>query len=239
MPRRLKRILFAGLAVAAILIAVAIGFRAPLLEAVLSTALRARGVANVALSVTDVGPTQTRISDVRLAFPDPPGATLVIDDVRLLYTPGDILNGRLGAVALDGLRLDLDLTDKTAETAPPAPFPFTWPGTGATSLRDLPALPPLTVTDARITAATQLGPVRIRGEGALHTSRETMAGRATFTFAGPGTLVHGTAEAEITADGGLAGSVQIARGSVEMNDLHLKGLTGDGAFSVRPGARPR
>jgi len=94
----------AGLLVAAILALIA--FRATLAEALLTSRLAALGVPAPRLAVESLKLDRAVITDITLGAE----GELRADAVTITYRPGALLSGQLDEVAIDGLRLRLDLS---------------------------------------------------------------------------------------------------------------------------------
>ena len=226
MSRRLGLViaLTVGLVLAALVF-----FRAAILQAVIQERLRAYGVADGTLQITAVGLRETRIADLRLGADD----ELEAGELRILYRPGDLLQGRIEAIAIDGLVLRLDLTGG----APPLGSlqPFAAGGGGGAPAR----LPAITFSNSRIEAQTPLGAItgHIEGE-AWSEAPGTSAAVVSFDLAGGQGRLRGAFDVARAPDGTVTGNLVLEDGTLALPGAELAGLAGEAAFTLAQGRPP-
>ncbi|MDH3230457.1 MAG: hypothetical protein OEN55_11755, partial [Alphaproteobacteria bacterium] len=105
----LRRLMISVALVAGLIAIAALGliaFRVALAEALLSSQLASLGIPGVRLTVAALDLRHMVVTDIALGD----DAELRVDAVTLTYRPGALLAGRLEDVAIDGARLQLDLT---------------------------------------------------------------------------------------------------------------------------------
>ena len=146
-----RRILIYSMLGLGLLLAGLFVFRAALVEALLADALATQGVAVRALSVAEVGLDEIHIADLRLGA----GGELDVRSLRIAFEPAALLRGEIAHVTAEGLVLHLDLSGAAPPLGSLQPLVA---GAGAGGGSPGP-LPELELRDARIEAATPLGPV--------------------------------------------------------------------------------
>ncbi len=134
--------LLLGLALAALF-----GFRTAIVELVIVDRLAARGIVVGALEVAEIGLGEMRIEGLRLGARD----ELAARELRIAYEPGDLVQGRIETIAIEGLVLKLDLT---GAAAPLGSLQALLEGEDGAAPRPLPAI---VMNGSRIEAETPLG----------------------------------------------------------------------------------
>ena len=127
--------LFLGLAFAALFV-----FRTAVVELAVAGRLSAQGIVVGAIDVTEIGLGEMRIEGLRLGTRD----ELAARELRIAYELGDLVQGRVETVAIEGLVLKLDLT---GAAAPLGSLQALLEGEGGAAPG---ALPAFVVTDGRI-----------------------------------------------------------------------------------------
>ncbi len=161
MRRRTRLVLAVSLIAAVVGAAALVGFRAVLVESLLTAGLAAQGVSAPRLAVADVGWRTSRIVDVRLGDAD----EVSLHELRLDYGLGGLLAGRLDRVTATGLAIALDLTGAGPVLGSLQPLL----SRGRPGDRDAAAgaIPNMEIADLRVTARTALGLLTAIGSGRL------------------------------------------------------------------------
>ncbi len=205
--------------------AVTLAFRAPLLEILLHSALTYRQVPGVELKVESVTSSETAISGLTLGLVQEVKAAKVI----VAYDPLGLLAGQIQSVVLDGVRLKLDLR---GNDPPLGSLQFLLAGGGSES-RAAPALPPVSLRDARLMALTPLGPVSGMIEGELRPDEEGALNAALrFDFQGEIGRLRGGLEAVRASGGKTLASLILEDGALALPGAELRGLRGGGTLSA-------
>ncbi len=206
-------------------LALVLVYRAPILESLLNAALTYREVPG-ALSVESVSLNRTAIADVSLGAAD----EVQVERVTLTYGLPGLLAGRLQGLAVDGLRLKLDLRDG----APPlGSLQNLAAGGDGGDAQAVPALPPITLRNARVEAWTPLGPIAGRVEGTLNPGAEGgFDATLRFDLQGEAGRLRGMMTATQAAEGSSRARFDLADGAINLPGAELRGLQGDGSFSL-------
>jgi hypothetical protein len=208
----------------------AVAFRAAILEAALKQQLVVRGVAVGALRVEGVGLREMRIADLRLGAEDEVSARAL----RVTYDPVEVLRGKIGRVAIEGLSVKLDLTGEAPPLGSLQPL-LEGPGDGPAG-----ALPVLELSAGRIAAKTPLGPMTAHIDGEAW-SEDAGALAAAFGFAlegEPGRL-RGAFDVTRAADGSATGNLVIEDGALALPGAEIGGLLGEASYGLAPDRAPR
>ncbi len=223
-------VLLGGLASAAVL------FRVPLAEAVIENRLAAYGLDSLRLQIASLGREQALVVAVTAGEND----ELQARSVAIRYDLARLFDGApldaLEEVVIEGLTLRLDLT---GQGPPLGSLQELLAGDRDQAGDTLPKLPPVTLQDARIEAATPLGQIAATLEGMLG---PTADGRITTSLAlsaegGPGQL-EGTLYAEAGPDGTATGSLVLDEGRLQVtpaegaSPLAVEDLSGALAFTL-------
>ncbi len=162
MRRRVRVALVIGLTTALVAVAGLFVFRIAVLEALLTTAMRAKGVPAPQLSVVELSWGSNRIDDIRFGQ----AGEVTVRSLRLDFTPSGLLVGRLERVAIDGLSVTLNLTGDGPALGSLQPL-LSGGGNGGGESTPLPSL---SLTDFHIEAQLPEGLVRATGEGQVQTT---------------------------------------------------------------------
>ncbi len=223
-------LLTGGLLLAAV--ALSFTFRAPLLEVLLRSALVYRDVPGADLTVESVTLSETTITGLGLGAADEVRAAKVI----VAYTPSGLVAGRIESVVLDGVRLKLDLR---GGKPPLGSLQNLAAGGEPEAETAAPALPPITLSDARVEVLTPIGPVTGRLEGVVRPDEDgTLKAALQFDLRGEAGRLRGELTGVRTPEGTTEASVTLADGALSLPGAELRGLRGGGAFSVT-GAIPQ
>jgi len=227
MFRRLVIFLVAGLGFA---LAGLYLFRAAAVEALIVSELAARGVPLGSLSVTRVGLDELRIADLSLGA----NGELRARALHLSYEPAALLRGEIETVAVAGLILRLDLTG----TAPP--LGSLQALLAAKSDGGAPGpLPVIEFSDARIEAATPIGPITATLDGeAWSEDAGEIAGAFSFTLASGQGQLAGAFDLSRTAAGAMTGNLVVEDGVVHLPGAEAAGLLGEARYASAPGQPP-
>ena len=222
MRRLVQAALILG-ALAATAAALAIVFRAPLLEAVLREALAARGLPAARLTVEQVDWRQLTIADLALGTQ----GELKVRSAAIGYDPRDLVAGRIETLALDGAALTIDLTGR----GPPlGSLHALLSGDGGEDAGEdageapAPHFPAVVLRDGRLTLLTPHGPVY--GSMAAHLTPAAgggIQGSLTFDLAGAGGRLRGHAEAARSPAGRTQGVLVVNDGSLTLPGPKLGG----------------
>lgn len=136
--------------------------RAALAERVIGRALADRGVSSISFSVGFIGLRSISLSDIVVGDPSDPDAAA--GSVTVTYSPGELLSGEVRSVEVEEAKLHVTLTREGLSLGSLDPL---LQGESGGRL----VLPPISVRDAALTAATPYGefifsgPVSVRPEG--------------------------------------------------------------------------
>lgn len=162
MRRRVRFALAIGLATAIVAVAGLVVFRISIVEALVTTAMRAKGIPAPRLSVVELDWGRGRIDDIRLGQ----AGEMTVRSLRLDFSLSGLLAGRLERVSVDGLTVILNLTGDDPPLGSLQPLL-----SGGGGRRDEPTpLPPLSLTDFHIEAQMPAGLVRATGDGQIQTA---------------------------------------------------------------------
>ena len=152
----------AGVGVLLLLFAAGLGWlwaeRAALAERVIGQALADRGIAPVSFSVGFIGLRSISLSDIAIGNPDAPDAAA--SSVSVNYSLGELLSGDVRSVEVGNASLHLVLTDSGLSLGALDPL---LQGGGGGGLR----LPPISVGNAEIVAATPYGDFTFEGPASV------------------------------------------------------------------------
>ncbi len=217
--------LLLGLALAALFV-----FRTAVVELVIADRLAARGVVVGALEVAEIGLGDMRIEGLRLGARD----ELAARELRIAYQPGDLVQGRIEQVSIEGLVLKLDLTGAAAPLgslqalldgeagAPPGP------------------LPAIVVTDGRIEAETPLGPATADLDGeAWSEAPGAIAAVLAFRLEGEPGRLQGAFDLTRAPDGTMTGNLVLEDGALALPGAEIGGLQGEATYGLFPDRAPR
>ncbi|MEE8499129.1 MAG: hypothetical protein V3S27_01050, partial [Kiloniellales bacterium] len=218
-------VLIVGLALAALVF-----LRTAVVEAVLKDQLAARGIVVGGISVTEVGLGEMRIEGLRLGARD----ELAARELRIAYEPGDLVQGRIETIAIEGLVLELDLTGAAAPLGSLQPLVANREG-GAPG-----PLPVIQLSDARIEAATPFGPVTAALDGeAWPEDTGEIAGAFSFTLESAQGRLTGAFDLNRTAAGAITGYLVVEDGVLSLPGAEAAGLLGEAGYALIPGRPPK
>ncbi len=165
MARHAVRFLFGLLILVLVLAAAAYVYRVPLAQTVLLRHLEGIGVPGVRLTVAEVEADGVALSDISAGE----AGEISVKSVRVRYSLADLLEPRVERVEIEGLSLSLDLSEGAALFGSLQPFIDGFePEPGSAPL------PQVRLSDARVNAATPLGPATLFLNGTL---QEETSGR--------------------------------------------------------------
>jgi hypothetical protein len=205
-------------------------FRAAAVEALIVNELATRGVAVGGLSVTRVGLDELHIADLSLGT----NGELRARALQLFYEPAALLRGEIETVAVAGLILRLDLTG----TAPP--LGSLQALLAAKSDGDAPGpLPVVEFSDARIEAATPIGPITATLDGeAWSEDAGEIAGAFSFNLESAQGRLIGAFDLTRTASGAMTGNMVVEDGLLRLPGAEAAGLLGEARYALVPGRLP-
>ncbi len=222
-----------GLAVAVAVGALAalVVFRTVVVRALLIGWLAASGVPEPELVVKEVELDHVRIDDVRLGR----DAALRAARVTLWYDPQDLLRGTLGEVEISGLRARAKVSEKGISFAG-------LEGIGAAPAASRARLPiaALVLADARLEAATPLGPVTARFDGRMTTDPQgpILANIALALESRYGEVV-GSLNVSMEDWRNMTVQIAIDRGRLDLPFAKAATLDGEATFGLRNGRLER
>ena len=233
MARRLVIISLAilGLIVTALLV-VAI-FRLQLAETGLRYVLRLQRIPGANLTVSKIGFDETRIENFTVGDRGELRARTLI----LRYDAERALEGKLSAIEIDGLALQVDVTGEgpllgslqrlLPEKKNQGPDRG---GTEPPSPKSLPKIPldGLTLTDARIEALTPLGPAALQIEADLkQRDSDALEAEASLRLRSSFAELTAAVEAAMTPAGTATAKAILSKGNVSTNGFQMDGLAGN------------
>ncbi len=219
-----------GLIVAALFV-VAI-FRLQLAETGLRYVLRLQQIPGANLTVSKIGVDETRIENFSVGDRGELRARTIV----LRYDAERALEGKLSAIEIDGLALQVDVTGEgpllgslqrlLAGTKRQAPDDKRADSPSPKSLPSIP-LDSLILTDGRIEALTPLGPAALQLEADLkQQDSNTLQAAASLRLRSAFAKLAAGIEASMTPAGNLTVEATISEGSAKINDLSSNGLEG-------------
>lgn len=209
-------------------LALVLVYRAPILDSLLNAALTYQEVPG-GLTVESVSLNRTAIADVSLGAAN----EVQVERITLTYDLPGLLAGRLKGLAVDGLRLRLDLRGGAPPLGSLQSLASGGDGGGAQAA---PALPRITLREARIDALTPLGPIAGWVEGTLNPGAEGGFDAALrFDLQGEAGRLRGTMTATHTAGGSSRARFDLTDGAISLPGAELRGLRGGGSFSLAGG----
>jgi len=226
-----RRVLVALSAIAVVVLLVgggAVAFRLPLAEAVLRRGLAAEGIERASFTIAELGLHGARLTSIALGRED----EAEVADLRLTYTPESLLAGRVDSVAVDSLRLKLDLTGR----APPlGSLQGLLAATGGPAVGAAPQYPLVRLKDARIAAATPAGALTatLSGEVAPLGDGRLRAALDVALAAALGARVTGKLTAEGDPGGDLSGALSVSDGALTLAATEAAGAQGEIRFRLQ------
>lgn len=171
MLRTWKTRLAAVAAVLLLVLAIGLGWlwaeRAALAERVIGKALADRGIAPVSFSVGFIGLRSISLSDIVIGDPEAPDAAA--SNVSVNYSLGELLSGEVRSVEVGDASLHVALTDGGLSLGTLDPLLQGGGSTGALTL------PPISVDNAEIVAATPYGKFTFEGPASVMPEGDAIA----------------------------------------------------------------
>ena len=227
-----RRILIYSMLGLGLLLAGLFVFRATLVEALLADALATQGVEVRALSVAEVGLDEIHIADLRLGA----GGELDVRSLRIAFEPAALLRGEIAHVTAEGLVLHLDLSGAAPPLGSLQPLVA---GAGAGGGSPGP-LPELELRDARIEAATPLGPVTAVLDGeAWPEDAGAVAGAFSFALESAQGRLNGAFDVALTPAGEISGNLVVEDGVLSLPGAEATGLLGEASYAFARDRPPR
>ncbi|MCH8810176.1 MAG: hypothetical protein IH993_10150, partial [Proteobacteria bacterium] len=216
--------LLLGLALAALF-----GFRTAIVELVIVDRLAARGIVVGALEVAEIGLGEMRIEGLRLGARD----ELAARELRIAYEPGDLVQGRVETIAIEGLVLKLDLTGDAPVLG--SLQPLLEGGNG-----EAPGLlPAMVLSGGRIEAKTPLGPLTAKVDGeAWSEAPGAMAAVFAFRLEGRPGRLEGAFDMTRAPDGTATGNLVLEDGALALPGAEIGGLRGEVTYGLFPDRAP-
>ena len=225
-----------GLSLAVVVGLVAVGlvalvlFRAELAAAALRSGLAALGVPAVALTVEAIDLDSVRVADLALGRKGEVRA----QEIAARFRIGGLIAGRFDEITVDGLVVRLDLGGE----APPLGSlqPLLVGGKGGATPGGLGRIPPITIRNARVEAATPAGPLALTFDGEVRGDDEGGAiASASFRLQSSNGAFDGAAGVSVRRGATLTGGVVLDEGMLTLPGVEAIGLVGEADFAVRSG----
>jgi hypothetical protein len=171
-----------------------------------------------------------RIEGLRLGARD----ELAARELRIAYEPGELVQGRIETITIDGLVLKLDLT---GAAAPLGNLQALLDGEDGAAPGPLPAI---VVNGSRIEAETPLGPATADLDGEAW-SEAPGAMAAVFAFRLEGELgrLEGAFDVTRAPDGAMTGNLVLEDGALALPGAEIGGLRGEATYGLFPDRAPR
>ncbi|MEE8535330.1 MAG: YdbH domain-containing protein [Kiloniellales bacterium] len=232
MTRKFGLVLILGLGLLVTALAGLVVFRTVVAETLIEAALRARGIPAPRLTVAAIDLAGAHVTELRLGAQD----ELSVASLRISYTPLDLLRGEVEHIAAEGLSLKLDLTGAAPLLGSLTPLipdqagQPDEPGEGAA------VVPPLTLTNGRIDAATPLGAITLLVGGEARPGERGMTESGlSYELEGALGRLGGRLEVSLGPDRAIEGRFTVAGGAFALPEAEGTGLSGALAFTLREG----